>query len=89
MEPSIFSCLQKANSANTLVRRLCCHQGSELDQTCVPPAEMITAHASYWADSNFASFLLAEIFAKKEDRARTGLGLGMHPPHTNQMEIVS
>jgi len=39
------------------------------------------AHASYWADGNFAAFVLAEIFAKKEDRARTGLGSGVSPPH--------
>jgi len=29
--------------------------------------DMITAHASYWADPNFAAFLLAELFARKGD----------------------
>ncbi|PVF99520.1 hypothetical protein CPB86DRAFT_825001 [Serendipita vermifera] len=36
--------------------------------------DMITAHSSYWGDSNLAAFVLAEIFARKEDIARTGLG---------------
>ncbi|KAH7099022.1 DDHD domain-containing protein [Auriculariales sp. MPI-PUGE-AT-0066] len=31
--------------------------------------DMVTAHASYWSDTTFASFILAEIFAKQEDRA--------------------
>jgi len=44
--------------------------------------DMITAHASYWADPNFAAFLLAEIFARKGDLARTGLGLETPPPDT-------
>jgi hypothetical protein len=35
---------------------------------------MITAHSSYWGDPSFAAFILAEIFARKEDLARTGLG---------------
>lgn len=35
--------------------------------------DMVTAHASYWSDATFAAFVLAEIFAKKEDRARTEL----------------
>jgi len=33
---------------------------------------MVTAHLSYWSDSAFASFVLAEIFAKQEDRSRAG-----------------
>ncbi|KAH8114537.1 DDHD domain-containing protein [Phellopilus nigrolimitatus] len=37
--------------------------------------DMITAHSAYWSDPNLASFLLAEIFARKEDIERTGLGL--------------
>ncbi|TDL17868.1 hypothetical protein BD410DRAFT_753898 [Rickenella mellea] len=37
--------------------------------------DMITAHAAYWADPNFAAFVLAEIFARQEDLARTGLGI--------------
>ncbi|KAG8812689.1 hypothetical protein FRC19_002992 [Serendipita sp. 401] len=36
--------------------------------------DMITAHSSYWGDSSLAAFILAEIFARKEDLARTGLG---------------
>jgi len=37
--------------------------------------DMITAHSSYWSDSNLAAFMLAEIFARKEDLLRTGLGV--------------
>ncbi|EJD50770.1 hypothetical protein AURDEDRAFT_182151 [Auricularia subglabra TFB-10046 SS5] len=37
--------------------------------------DMVTAHLSYWSDSTFASFVLAEIFAKHEDRLRTGVGV--------------
>lgn len=33
------------------------------------------AHSSYWADPNLAAFLLAEIFSKKADSLRTGLGV--------------
>ncbi|KAI5122806.1 hypothetical protein M0805_000148 [Coniferiporia weirii] len=33
------------------------------------------AHSSYWSDPNLAAFILAEIFASKEDLARTGLGV--------------
>ncbi|KAG8813486.1 hypothetical protein FRC17_001553 [Serendipita sp. 399] len=36
--------------------------------------DMITAHSSYWGDSSLAAFILAEIFARKEDLVRTGLG---------------
>jgi len=43
----------------------------------VVPADMITAHSSYWGDSSLAAFILAEIFARKEDLARTGLGLAL------------
>ncbi|KAL5482713.1 hypothetical protein ACEPAI_9307 [Sanghuangporus weigelae] len=35
--------------------------------------DMITAHSAYWSDPNLAAFILAEIFARKEDLARTGL----------------
>jgi hypothetical protein len=35
---------------------------------------MITAHSSYWGDVSLAAFILAEIYARKEDLARTGLG---------------
>ncbi|EJC98098.1 uncharacterized protein FOMMEDRAFT_171452 [Fomitiporia mediterranea MF3/22] len=37
--------------------------------------DMITAHSAYWSDPNLAAFILAEIFARKEDLARTGLGV--------------
>ncbi|ORX38900.1 DDHD domain-domain-containing protein [Kockovaella imperatae] len=37
--------------------------------------DMITAHASYWADGSFAAFLLAETFSTRLDLMRTGLGL--------------
>lgn len=37
--------------------------------------DMITAHASYWADASFAAFLLAEIFSTRLDLMRTGMGL--------------
>ncbi|QRV92658.1 phospholipase [Ceratobasidium sp. AG-Ba] len=37
--------------------------------------DMITAHGDYWSDLNFASFVLTEIFARKEDLLRTGVGL--------------
>lgn len=37
--------------------------------------DMITAHASYWADGSFAAFLLTEIFSTRMDLLRTGMGL--------------
>ncbi|CAE6432318.1 unnamed protein product [Rhizoctonia solani] len=39
--------------------------------------DMITAHGDYWADANLATFVLTEIFARKEDILRTGKGLGV------------
>ncbi|CAE6351628.1 unnamed protein product [Rhizoctonia solani] len=39
--------------------------------------DMITAHGDYWADSSLATFVLMEIFARKEDLLRTGMSLGM------------
>ncbi|KAH7336775.1 DDHD domain-containing protein [Rhizoctonia solani] len=39
--------------------------------------DMITAHGDYWADANLATFVLTEIFARKEDIMRTGKGLGV------------
>ncbi|KZS90434.1 hypothetical protein SISNIDRAFT_475303 [Sistotremastrum niveocremeum HHB9708] len=36
--------------------------------------DMLTAHSSYWGDPNLAAFVLSEIFARKEDLMRTGLG---------------
>lgn len=44
--------------------------------------DMITAHSSYWGDSSLAAFILAEIFARKEDLVRTGLG-----PQGGQMVV--
>lgn len=40
---------------------------------CAP--QMISAHAGYWQDSSFASFVLAEIFATPTDLARTGMAI--------------
>ncbi|KAJ9124532.1 hypothetical protein QFC24_003324 [Naganishia onofrii] len=37
--------------------------------------DALTSHASYWADPNFGAFLLAEIFARRLDMLRTGMGL--------------
>ncbi|GHJ86213.1 hypothetical protein NliqN6_2615 [Naganishia liquefaciens] len=37
--------------------------------------DALTSHASYWADPNFGAFLLAEIFARRLDMIRTGMGL--------------
>lgn len=37
--------------------------------------DMITAHASYWADPAFSAFLLTEIFSTRLDLMRTGMGL--------------
>lgn len=37
--------------------------------------DMVTAHASYWADPSFAAFLVTEIFSTRLDMLRTGLGL--------------
>ncbi|EJU03322.1 hypothetical protein DACRYDRAFT_99599 [Dacryopinax primogenitus] len=37
--------------------------------------EMISAHATYWADPNLSSFILTEISASKEDLVRTGLSI--------------
>ncbi|CEL58527.1 putative phospholipase C1020,13c OS=Schizosaccharomyces pombe (strain 972 / ATCC 24843) GN=SPCC1020.13c PE=3 SV=1 [Rhizoctonia solani AG-1 IB] len=39
--------------------------------------DMITAHGDYWADSSLATFVLTEIFARKEDLLRTGMALGV------------
>ncbi|CAE6504476.1 unnamed protein product [Rhizoctonia solani] len=43
--------------------------------------DMITAshraHGDYWADTNLATFVLTEIFARKEDLLRTGMSLGI------------
>ncbi|KDN41018.1 hypothetical protein RSAG8_07724, partial [Rhizoctonia solani AG-8 WAC10335] len=39
--------------------------------------DMITAHGDYWADTNLATFVLTEIFARKEDLLRTGMSLGV------------
>lgn len=39
--------------------------------------DMVTAHASYWADPSFAAFLVTEIFSTRLDMLRTGMGL-MH-----------
>ncbi|QRW20358.1 phospholipase [Rhizoctonia solani] len=39
--------------------------------------DMITAHGDYWADSSLATFVLTEIFARKEDLLRTGMSLGV------------
>ncbi|KAL5632399.1 hypothetical protein ACGC1H_005381 [Rhizoctonia solani] len=39
--------------------------------------DMITAHGDYWADANLATFVLTEIFARKEDLLRTGMSLGV------------
>ncbi|KAL7410393.1 DDHD domain-containing protein [Mrakia frigida] len=36
--------------------------------------DMLTSHGDYWADKSFAAFILAEIFASKEDLVRTGMG---------------
>ena len=36
--------------------------------------DMLTSHGDYWADKSFAAFILAEIFANKEDLVRTGMG---------------
>lgn len=36
--------------------------------------DALTAHGDYWGDSSFAAFILAEIFANKEDLIRTGMG---------------
>jgi len=40
--------------------------------------DMVTAHASYWADPSFAAFLLAETFSTRLDVLRTGMGLAQH-----------
>ncbi|KZT60687.1 hypothetical protein CALCODRAFT_492247 [Calocera cornea HHB12733] len=37
--------------------------------------EMLSSHATYWADPNLSSFILTEISASKEDLMRTGLGI--------------
>ncbi|WVO15288.1 hypothetical protein L204_102944 [Cryptococcus depauperatus] len=37
--------------------------------------DMVTAHLSYWTDSSFAAFLLAEIYSTRLDLMRTGMGL--------------
>lgn len=37
--------------------------------------DMISAHSSYWGDPSLAAFILAEIFARKGDSARTDIGL--------------
>ncbi|KZO92672.1 hypothetical protein CALVIDRAFT_504021 [Calocera viscosa TUFC12733] len=37
--------------------------------------EMLSSHATYWADPNLSSFILTEISASKEDLFRTGLGV--------------
>ncbi|CAE6382343.1 unnamed protein product [Rhizoctonia solani] len=39
--------------------------------------DMITAHGDYWSDTNLATFVLTEIFARKEDLLRTGMSLGI------------
>ncbi|CAE7090882.1 unnamed protein product [Rhizoctonia solani] len=39
--------------------------------------DMITAHGDYWSDANLATFVLTEIFARKEDLLRTGMSLGI------------
>ncbi|KAG9084852.1 hypothetical protein FRC06_003867 [Ceratobasidium sp. 370] len=36
--------------------------------------DMITAHGDYWSDPDLAAFVLTEIFARKEDLLRTGVG---------------
>ncbi|KAF8334747.1 DDHD domain-containing protein [Cantharellus anzutake] len=36
--------------------------------------DMITAHSSYWNDPSLAAFILSEIFVKKVDLLRTGIG---------------
>jgi len=37
--------------------------------------EMLSAHATYWADPNLSSFILTELSASKEDLMRTGLSI--------------
>ncbi|WVQ75447.1 hypothetical protein IAR50_005072 [Cryptococcus sp. DSM 104548] len=40
--------------------------------------DMLTAHLSYWTDSSFAAFVLAETFSTRLDLVRTGMGLADH-----------
>ncbi|KAL5524599.1 hypothetical protein ACEPAF_9739 [Sanghuangporus sanghuang] len=54
--------------------------------------DMVTAHSAYWSDPNLAAFILAEIFARKEDLARTGLrqsGISSYIHFTVQISSAS
>lgn len=41
---------------------------------------MLQAHSSYWYDASLVAFVLAEIYAKKTDLLRTGLGADLGYP---------